>query len=148
MNTITTTDQTHVNHDINNNPQQQQPLSKNAQKKLLKQQRFEARKAVKKALAKEEKKLKGEMKRKEWEEKLNEERETKLLRLNEAKKNGCNLVLDLQFSHLMAPNEIHSSDSALVINQHGFQQLPLWNNIMRKFWSDGAQYDNSSIRNK
>ncbi|GKD72037.1 hypothetical protein Tco_1330319, partial [Tanacetum coccineum] len=74
------------------------------------------------------------MKRKEWEEKLsvlseeeklkmiesrkemriermsqrNEERETKLLRLNEAKKNGCNLVLDLQFSHLMAPNEIHS----------------------------------------
>ncbi|GJT95416.1 tRNA (guanine(9)-N1)-methyltransferase [Tanacetum coccineum] len=100
----------------------------------------------------------------------NEERETKLLRLNEAKKNGCNLVLDLQFSHLMAPNEIHSlvkqlslvlsttdkfrssmaclGDGALVINQHGFQQLPLWNNIMRKFWSDGAQYDNSSIRNK
>lgn len=130
MNTITTTDQTHVNPP----PQEQQPLSKNAQKKLLKQQRFEAKKAEKKALAKEERKLKGEMKRKEWEEKLsvlseedklkmiesrkelrkermsqrNEERETKLFRLNQAKKNGCNVVLDLQFSNLMAPNEIHS----------------------------------------
>ncbi|KAM0049105.1 putative tRNA (guanine(9)-N(1))-methyltransferase [Helianthus debilis subsp. tardiflorus] len=111
-----------------------QPLSKNAQKKLLKQQRFEAKKAEKKAAMKEEKKRQGERKRKEWEEKLsnlseeerlkmietrkgmrrermeqrNEERESKTLRLSEAKKSGQKVVLDLQFSELMAPNEIQS----------------------------------------
>ncbi|KAL7606140.1 uncharacterized protein LOC111886228 [Lactuca sativa] len=111
-----------------------QPLSKNAQKKLLKQQRFEAKKAEKKAAIKEEKKRQGERKRKEWEEKLSnlseeeklkmietrkgmrkermdqrtEERESKALRLSEAKKHGQNVVIDLEFSDLMAPNEIHS----------------------------------------
>ncbi|CAH1423708.1 unnamed protein product [Lactuca virosa] len=111
-----------------------QPLSKNAQKKLLKQQRFEAKKAEKKAAIKEEKKRQGERKRKEWEEKLSnlseeeklkmietrkgmrkermdqrtEERESKALRLSEAKKHGQNIVIDLEFSDLMAPNEIHS----------------------------------------
>ncbi|KAI3718583.1 hypothetical protein L6452_19460 [Arctium lappa] len=115
-------------------PQQPQPLSKNAQKKLLKQQRFEAKKAEKKAAIKEEKKRQGERKRKEWEEKLSslseeeklkmiesrkgmrkermdqrtEERESKALRLSEAKKHGQNIVVDLEFSDLMAPNEIHS----------------------------------------
>ncbi|KAK9051839.1 hypothetical protein SSX86_028467 [Deinandra increscens subsp. villosa] len=124
-------DQTHDTGDHLSPPQ---PLSKNAQKKLLKQQRFEAKKAEKKAAIKEAKKRQGEMKRKEWEEKLSslseeervrmiesrkgvrrermeqrtEERESKALRLSEAKKHGQNVVLDLQFSDLMAPNEIHS----------------------------------------
>ncbi|XP_071707561.1 tRNA (guanine(9)-N1)-methyltransferase-like [Rutidosis leptorrhynchoides] len=123
-----------VVNDDNHQLPPQQTLSKNAQKKLLKQQRFEAKKAEKKAAAKEEKKLKGEMKRKEWEEKLsvlsedeklkliesrkemrkermdqrNEERQSKSVRLSEAKKHGQNIVIDLQFSYLMAPNEIHS----------------------------------------
>lgn len=114
--------------------QQQQPLSKNAQKKLLKQQKFEAKKAEKKAAIKEEKKRNGERKRKEWEEKLaslseeeklkmietrkemrkermserNEERENKVGRLSEAKKHGQNIVVDLEFSQLMSPIEIHS----------------------------------------
>ncbi|KAJ0468971.1 putative tRNA methyltransferase TRM10-type domain superfamily [Helianthus annuus] len=35
-------------------------------------------------------------------------RESKTLRLSEAKKSGQKVVLDLQFSELMAPNEIHS----------------------------------------
>ncbi|XP_076902840.1 tRNA (guanine(9)-N1)-methyltransferase [Bidens hawaiensis] len=115
-------------------PPPPQPLSKNAQKKLLKQQRFEAKKAEKKAAMKAERKLQGERKRKEWEEKLanvsedeklkmiearkgmrkermdqrTEDRVSKALRLSEAKNNGQNVVLDLQFSELMAPNEIHS----------------------------------------
>nr|XP_043616602.1 tRNA (guanine(9)-N1)-methyltransferase [Erigeron canadensis] len=115
-------------------PPPHESLSKNAQKKLLKQQRFEAKKAEKKAAMKEEKKRKGERKRKEWEEKLsvlseeekhkmienrkhmrkermdqrNEERLTKSNRLSQAKLSGQNIVVDLEFSHLMAPNEIHS----------------------------------------
>ncbi|KAL8228301.1 hypothetical protein R6Q57_015885 [Mikania cordata] len=132
-----TGDQNHVagqSNDTGDHLSPQQPLSKNAKKKLLKQQRFEAKKAEKKASIKAAKKLHGEMKRKEWEEKLSklseeerlkmietrkgmrrermdqrtEERESKALRLSEAKKNGQNVVLDLQFSDLMAPNEIHS----------------------------------------
>ncbi|KAK7246003.1 hypothetical protein RIF29_40860 [Crotalaria pallida] len=109
-------------------------LSKNAQKKLLKQQRYEAKKAEKKALAKEQKKIDAERKRKEWEEKLanvseeerekllesrknlrkermeqrNEEKEKKRERLLKAKEFGQNVVVDLEFSHLMTPNEIHS----------------------------------------
>ncbi|KAJ0836301.1 putative tRNA (guanine(9)-N(1))-methyltransferase [Helianthus annuus] len=85
-----------------------QPLSKNAQKKLLKQQRFEAKKAEKKAAMKEEKKRQGERKRKEWEEKLSNLSEEERLKTIEAKKSGQKVVLDLQFSELMAPNEIHS----------------------------------------
>ncbi|KAD4982241.1 hypothetical protein E3N88_18912 [Mikania micrantha] len=132
-----TGDQNHVagqSNDTGDHLSPQKPLSKNAQKKLLKQQRFEAKKAEKKAAIKAAKKLQGEMKRKEWEEKLSklseeerlkmietrkgmrrermdqrtEERESKALRLSEAKKHGQNVVLDLQFSDLMAPNEIHS----------------------------------------
>lgn len=110
------------------------PLSKNAQKKLLKQQRFEAKKAEKKAQAKEHKKIEAERKRKEWEEKLatvseeersnllesrknlrkermekrSQEKENKRERLSKAKECGQNVVVDLEFSHLMNPNEIHS----------------------------------------
>ncbi|CAN1336868.1 tRNA (guanine(9)-N1)-methyltransferase [Linum perenne] len=109
-------------------------LSKNAQKKLLKQQKFEAKKAEKKALAKEQKKKEGERKRKEWEEKLasipeeerlkliesrkalrkermdtrSEERNQKLERLSKAREQGQNIVIDLEFAHLMAVSEIHS----------------------------------------
>lgn len=109
-------------------------LSKNAQKKQLKQQRYEARKAEKKARMKEEKKREAERKRKEWEEKLtnvsqeeqlkliesrkslrrermakrSQERENKIRRLNKAKEEGQNIVIDLEFSHLMTATEIHS----------------------------------------
>ncbi|XP_057462285.1 tRNA (guanine(9)-N1)-methyltransferase-like [Actinidia eriantha] len=111
-----------------------QPLSKNAQKKLLKQQRFEAKKAEKKAAMKEHKKREGERKRKEWDqmlagateeererliesrkglrkermEKRSEERESKIQRLTEAKHHGQNIVVDFEFSHLMTASEIHS----------------------------------------
>lgn len=110
------------------------PLSKNARKKLLKQQRYEAKKAEKKLQAKEQKKKDIERKRKEWEETLasvteeerskliesrrslrkermgkrSEEREKKIERLNMAKDCGQNIVIDLEFSHLMTPSEIHS----------------------------------------
>ncbi|KAK7412750.1 hypothetical protein VNO78_04346 [Psophocarpus tetragonolobus] len=109
-------------------------LSKNAQKKLAKQQRFEAQKAEKKAAAKEQKRREVERKRKEWEESLasvteeerekllesrrnlrkermekrSQEKENKRERLSVAREQGQNVVVDLQFSHLMNPNEIHS----------------------------------------
>nr|CAN75735.1 hypothetical protein VITISV_030149 [Vitis vinifera] len=109
-------------------------LSKNAQKKLLKQQRMEAKKAEKKAAMKEQKKKEAERKRKEWEEMLasvdeeerskliesrkglrkermekrSEEREKKVQRLTNAKEHGQNIVVDLDFSDLMTPNEINS----------------------------------------
>lgn len=109
-------------------------LSKNAQKKLAKQQRYEAKKAEKKAAAKEHKRREVERKRKEWEESLagvTEEEREKLLesrrnlrkermekrlqekedkreRLSVAREKGQNVVVDLQFSNLMNPNEIHS----------------------------------------
>lgn len=115
-------------------PQSPKPLSKNAQKKLAKQQRYETKKAEKKASIKQHKKQETERKRKEWEEKLStlseeekskliesrkglrkqrmekrsEEREKKSERLNNAKENGQNVVVDLGFSNLMAPNEINS----------------------------------------
>lgn len=115
-------------------PIAQQPLSKNAQKKLLKQQRYEAKKAEKKALMKEQKKREAERKRKEWEESLetvseeerlkliesrkrlrkermekrSEEKEMKKERLTKAKKCGQNVVIDLEFSDLMTPTEINS----------------------------------------
>nr|DAD23675.1 TPA_asm: hypothetical protein HUJ06_025138 [Nelumbo nucifera] len=119
-----------------NPPQSSVPphLSKNARKKLLKQQRFEAKKAEKKAAIKEHKQREAERKRREWEEKLatlSEEEKTKLIesrrelrkeriekvsgeremkieRLRRAKEEGQKIVVDLEFSDLMAPNEIHS----------------------------------------
>ncbi|XP_057471436.1 uncharacterized protein LOC130760229 [Actinidia eriantha] len=115
-------------------PPSPQPLSKNAQKKLLKQQRFEAKKAEKKAAMKEHKKREGERKRKEWDqmlegateeerqrlidsrkglrkermEKRSEERENKVQRLIASKHHGQNIVVDFEFSHLMTTSEIHS----------------------------------------
>lgn len=109
-------------------------LSKNAKKKLARQQRWEAKKAEKKAAAKEHKKKEAERKRNEWNESLSnvpEEERTKLIesrkslrkermekrslekdskreRLTLARENGQNVVVDLQFSHLMTPNEIRS----------------------------------------
>ncbi|XP_055827472.1 tRNA (guanine(9)-N1)-methyltransferase [Solanum dulcamara] len=110
------------------------PLSKNAQKKLLKQQRYEVKKAEKRSLLKEQKKREGERKRKEWEEKLagateeekqqliesrkclrkermdqrSEEKGKKMQRLTKAKENGQNVVIDLEFDHLMNSSELHS----------------------------------------
>ncbi|XP_027087699.2 tRNA (guanine(9)-N1)-methyltransferase [Coffea arabica] len=112
-----------------------EPLSKNARKKLLKQQRWEAKKAEKKAMIKEHKKREAERKKREWEEKLGslgseeerqkliesrkglrkermekrcEEKESKLERLNNARVNGQNIVIDLEFSHLMNPAQLNS----------------------------------------
>lgn len=124
------------NPNSNENPTPaQQPLSKTAQKKLLKQQRYEAKKAEKKAEAKEHKRREKERKKQEWEEKLSsmaseeekrkliesrrglrkermdkrgEEREKKIERLTHAKLRGQNIVIDLEFSHLMTPSEINS----------------------------------------
>lgn len=123
--------ETSVEERVNSPPR---GLSKTAQKKQLKQQRYEAKKVERKARIKEEKKREGERKRKEWEEKLasvteeerskliesrkgmrkermekrSEEREKKIHRLNEAKEKGQNIVIDLEFSHLMTASEIHS----------------------------------------
>ncbi|KAL0443056.1 UNVERIFIED_CONTAM: tRNA methyltransferase 10A [Sesamum latifolium] len=117
-----------------NAPAATQTMSKNAQKRLLKQQRYEAKKAEKKAQMKEHKKREVERKRKEWQEKLasvgeeereklieerkelrkermekrTEERGKKIERLQEARINGQNIVIDLEFSHLMSTNELHS----------------------------------------
>ncbi|KAJ6741433.1 TRNA (GUANINE-9-) METHYLTRANSFERASE [Salix viminalis] len=111
------------------------PLSKNAQKKLLKQQKWEAKKLEKKAQVKEQKMKEAERKRKEWEEKLSicaseeerlkliesrrelrkermekraEEKEDKVQRLSKAKESGQNIVIDLEFADLMTTSEIHS----------------------------------------
>ncbi|KAI4298830.1 hypothetical protein L6164_032347 [Bauhinia variegata] len=67
-------------------PVSQKPLSKSAQKKLLKQQRFEAKKAEKKALMKEQKRKDAERKRKEWEENLASACEEERLKLIESRK--------------------------------------------------------------
>ncbi|CAA0818017.1 Unknown protein [Striga hermonthica] len=111
-----------------------QSMSKNAQKRLLKQQRFKAKKAEKKAQMKEHKKREVERKRKEWEarlatvgeeereklieemrvlkkervEKQTEEKGKKMERLQGARTNGQNLVIDLEFAHLMSTSELHS----------------------------------------
>ncbi|XP_051125329.1 tRNA (guanine(9)-N1)-methyltransferase-like [Andrographis paniculata] len=111
-----------------------QTMSKNAQKRLLKQQRNEAKKAQKKAQVKEHKKIEAERRRKEWQEKLGRvgeeervkmieqrrdvqkehmeklfaERGRKIERLQQARIHGQNLVIDLKFSHLMNTTELHS----------------------------------------
>ncbi|CAM8988261.1 unnamed protein product [Rhodiola kirilowii] len=123
-----------ANEESNDGKPRVQEMSKRAQKKLLKQQKYEAKKAEKKAAEKEFKKKEVERKRKEWEEKLtgvdeeerakliearrglrkermekrNEEKADKIERLTEAKEHGQNIVIDLEFSHLMSPNEINS----------------------------------------
>lgn len=109
-------------------------MSKNAQKRLLKQQRFEAKKAEKKAQMKEHKLREAERKRKEWEDKLasldveereklieqrrglrrermeqrSEEKGQKKERLQQARVIGQNVVIDLEFAHLMSPTELSS----------------------------------------
>lgn len=115
-------------------PAAARPMSKNAQKRLLKQQRFEAKKAEKKAQMKEHKKREVERKRKEWAEKLasigddereklieqrkevrkermekrSEEKGQRIERLQKARANGQNVVIDLEFAHLMSSNELSS----------------------------------------
>ncbi|KAK6124751.1 hypothetical protein DH2020_017151 [Rehmannia glutinosa] len=117
-----------------NTPAVNQPMSKNAQKRLLKQQRYEAKKAEKKAQMKEHKKKEAERKRKEWQEKLanvgeeerekliegrkelrkermeqrSEEKGKKIERLQNARINGQNVVIDLEFADLMSSSELHS----------------------------------------
>lgn len=130
-------------------PAEEKPLSKNAQKKQLKQQRYEAKKAEKKAQEKEQKRKEGERKHKEWEETLakateeerlkliesrknlrkermekrSEEKEKKMERLTRAKEIGQNVVVDVDFAHLMSESEI----SSLVqqVNLLSFNQIIL-----------------------
>ncbi|KAI3918032.1 hypothetical protein MKW92_053784, partial [Papaver armeniacum] len=109
-------------------------LSKSAQKKLVKQQKYEETKARKKAAPKEHKKKEGERKRKEWDEKLStvseeeklkliesrrelrkermgirsEEKEKKIGRMMKAKEIGQKIVIDLDFADLMTSTEINS----------------------------------------
>lgn len=116
-------------------------MSKNAQKRLLKQQRFEAKKAEKKAQMKEHKLREAERKRKEWEKKLasldgeereklieqrrglrkermeqrSEEKGQKKERLQQSRVIGQNVVIDLEFAHLMSPTELSS-----LVQQVGF----------------------------
>lgn len=113
----------------------EKPISKNSQKKLLKQQRYEAKKAEKKAMLKEQKRRERERKKREWQEKLElagseeerqkliesrrelrkermeqrcGEKESKLERLNNAKLNGQKIVIDLEFAHLMNSTQLHN----------------------------------------
>ncbi|KAF8414272.1 hypothetical protein HHK36_002273 [Tetracentron sinense] len=132
METIQKNDQNPTNDSTS--PPPPPTLSKNAQKKLLKQQKFEARKAEKKAAIKVQKLKEAERKRSEWEKMLasvseeerlkliesrrelrkgrmeqrSEERGKKFERLMKAKEEGQKIVIDLDFSDLMTPNEIHS----------------------------------------
>ncbi|KAE8656502.1 hypothetical protein F3Y22_tig00117000pilonHSYRG00203 [Hibiscus syriacus] len=96
MNSTMEAKQNEQNSALNPTDPQPQTLSKNAQKKLLKQQKYEAKKAFKKEL------------RKERMGKRSEERGQKIQRLTQAKKTGQNIVVDLEFSHLMTHSEIHS----------------------------------------
>lgn len=105
-------------------------LSKNAQKNLLKMERFRERKLQRKALEKERRHHQTAQKREEWRAKqasLSEEDREKALqerlasramrksegnerkeRLRQAMQTGQNLVLDLEFCDLMKPNEVTS----------------------------------------
>lgn len=110
-------------------------LSKRAQKKLMKQKMYEVKKAEKKAENKEKKKLHKERMQKDWEAKLSkvaseeekmkliesrralrkermdkraQQREEKIQRLTQAKLHGQNIVIDLEFGHLMNPTEVNS----------------------------------------
>lgn len=109
-------------------------LSKSAKKRLMKQQRLEARKAERKVAEKERRRQNLEIRRREWDEKLSsateedrarmveerkgmrkermdrraEEREMRIQRLTRAKETGPKVVLDLEFSDLMSSGEVHS----------------------------------------
>ncbi|XP_077222833.1 tRNA (guanine(9)-N1)-methyltransferase-like protein [Tasmannia lanceolata] len=129
-----TTPEDQIN-DPNPNPNPTPPtLSKNARKKVLKLQKYEAKKAERKAFAKEKKQKHVEKKRQEWAEKLasvseeekskliesrkelrkermgkrSEERGKKMERLRKAREMGQKIIIDLEFSDLMNPNEISS----------------------------------------
>lgn len=109
-------------------------VSKSAKKKLMKLQRYEAKKAHRKAIAKQNKQEHMERKRQEWADKLaalpedersslvqakldtrkermaerNQEREHTKEKLRNAMQHGQNIVVDLEFCELMNPNEINS----------------------------------------
>lgn len=109
-------------------------VSKSAKKKLMKLQRYEAKKAHRKAIAKQNKQEHMERKRQEWADKLaslpedersslvqakldtrkermaerNQEREHTREKLRNAMQHGQNIVVDLEFCELMNPNEINS----------------------------------------
>lgn len=109
-------------------------LTKSAQKKVLKMQRYQAKKAHQKAMAKVNQQNKMQQKRQEWADKLAglpeverstliqakldarkdrmadvfHHREVTKLKLTQAMQFGQNIVLDLEFSELMKPCELSS----------------------------------------
>ena len=105
-------------------------LSKNAQKKLLKLERYQAKKAERKAFEKTQKLEEKERRKKEWGEKLSamsteeqelvlkEKTEKKVARkersndrknkMKQAMESGQNLVIDLEFADRMKPSELAS----------------------------------------
>lgn len=109
-------------------------LCRREQKKLLKQYHYEVRKAEIIAADKERRRNEGERKRMAWDQKLasvGEDEQFKLIeerrrlrtdtimrmnvekvqrfeRLEKAREHGQNIVIDLEFSHLMSPLEIKS----------------------------------------
>ncbi|KAH0461284.1 hypothetical protein IEQ34_008859 [Dendrobium chrysotoxum] len=109
-------------------------ISKSARKRLLKQQRLQARKIERKAAEKERRREDLDRRRREWEEKLADKTEEERTRLVESRKEtrrermekrteerskraerlrtaaviGQKVVLDLEFSDLMSPSEIQS----------------------------------------
>ncbi|KAH9608012.1 hypothetical protein KSS87_012511 [Heliosperma pusillum] len=129
--TTTTTEQTPQSiEDLH-----EKPISKNAQKKLKKQERYEAKKAEKKALEKQHKMAEKLRKQKEWDEKLaalgseeekmkliesrrglrkermdqrSEERVKKFEKLSWGKLHGQSIIIDLEFADLMTESELHS----------------------------------------
>lgn len=109
-------------------------MSGGEQKNLLNQQLYEVRKAEIVATDKERRRSEGEQKRKAWDEKLasvgeeerlklieerrrlrtetimrmNEEKAQRMERLERAREHGQNIIIDLEFNHLMSPLEIKS----------------------------------------
>lgn len=111
-------------------PEEAEPLSKNAQKTLAKQERYKQLKQQRKAMEKEKRHQETERKRREWQEKLTslseeelkkaqqekmesrtarkEERKGRKEKLTHAMENGQNVVIDLEFGEKMKSNEISS----------------------------------------
>lgn len=109
-------------------------ISKSARKRLLKQQRLQARKTERKAAEKERRRQDLERRRREWEENLADKTEEEKTRIVESRKEtrrdrmekrteerskraerlrmaaavGQKVVLDLEYSDLMSPSEIQS----------------------------------------
>ncbi|CAM8881391.1 unnamed protein product [Rhodiola kirilowii] len=117
-------------------------LTRGEQKKLLKQRQYEVRKAEIIAADKERRRIEGERKMKAWDEKLasvgeeermklieerrglrmdtlskkNEEKVEKIERLKKGREHGQNIVIDLEFLHLMSHRDIKSLRQQIIFS--------------------------------